>query len=404
MTNDGRKILMLLGGIYYLKPAIEAAHELGYYVITADYLPNNIAHQWSDEFVNVSIIDKEAVLEVASKKKIDGILSYAVDPGVETAAYVAEKLGLPSVGPYQSVKILQNKALFRKFLKEHNFNTPFAESFYNYEDVLSNIKKIVFPVIVKPVDSAGSKGVTRVDDISYLKKAVEYAQKYSHNNGEFIIEEFIELSGYQSGSDSFSINGKMVFTTFDDQHFDINSSNPYTPAMHVWPSSMSINAQTYLKSEIQRLISLLNMQTSIYNIEARVGVDGKAYIMECSPRAGGNRISELIRMATGVDMITACVKASMGEIVTVQSKPFDGYWINLIVHSNRDGVYHGYAINESLKNNIKDIVMYSKAGDRVNKFASAGAVVGSVFFRFDNAPEINTSYSYQDNFIKVNIG
>lgn len=392
---------MLLGGIYYLKPAIEAAHELGYYVITADYLPNNIAHQWSDEFVNVSIIDKEAVLEVASKKKIDGILSYAVDPGVETAAYVAEKLGLPSVGPYQSVKILQNKALFRKFLKEHNFNTPFAESFYNYEDVLSNIKKIVFPVIVKPVDSAGSKGVTRVDDISYLKKAVEYAQKYSHNNGEFIIEEFIELSGYQSGSDSFSINGKMVFTTFDDQHFDINSSNPYTPAMHVWPSSMSINAQTYLKSEIQRLISLLNMQTSIYNIEARVGVDGKAYIMECSPRAGGNRISELIRMATGVDMITACVSAAMGDKVNLGLNDFDAYYLDVILHSNKRGLLKYANISNKIQNNLMDVSLYKKVGETICEFGAANDTIGSVFLKFNNKESLDFYMANQYNLIDV---
>ena len=86
-----RKKLMLLGGIRYLLPAIEAAHKHGYHVITVDYLPDNIAHRYSDEYHNVSIIDKEAVLQLAQKLQIDGILSFAVDPGVVTAAYVAEK-------------------------------------------------------------------------------------------------------------------------------------------------------------------------------------------------------------------------------------------------------------------------------------------------------------------------
>ena len=74
-----QKKLMLLGGIRYLLPVIEAAHEQGYYVITADYLPDNIAHKYSDEYVNVSIIDKEAVLKVAREKEIDGILSFGVE-------------------------------------------------------------------------------------------------------------------------------------------------------------------------------------------------------------------------------------------------------------------------------------------------------------------------------------
>ena len=114
MVENKQKKLMLLGGGRYLLPAIEAAHKLGAYVITADYLPDNYAHKFSDEYVNVSIIDKEAVLKVAQEKKIDGIMAFACDPGVVPAAYVAEKMGLPQTGPYESVCILQNKRRFRK--------------------------------------------------------------------------------------------------------------------------------------------------------------------------------------------------------------------------------------------------------------------------------------------------
>ena len=112
-----QKKIMLLGGIRYLLPVIKAAHEQGYYVITADYLPNNIAHKYSDEYVNVSIIDKEAVLKVAQEKQIDGIMSFGVDPGVVAASYVQNKMGLPSFGPFESVEILQNKDKFRAFLQ-----------------------------------------------------------------------------------------------------------------------------------------------------------------------------------------------------------------------------------------------------------------------------------------------
>ena len=104
-----QKKLMLLGGLRYLIPVIEAAHKLGIYVITCDYLPDNIAHKYSDEYCNVSIVDKEAVLKIAQEKQIDGIMSFAVDPGVITAAYVQEQMGLPAFGPYESVCILQNK-------------------------------------------------------------------------------------------------------------------------------------------------------------------------------------------------------------------------------------------------------------------------------------------------------
>ena len=111
-----QKRLMLLGGSRYLLPVIEVAHKLGLYVITIDYLPNNIAHRYSDEYINVSIIDKYSVLEVAQEKKIDGIMSFACDPGVVTASYVAEKMSLPFQCSYEATKILQDKGLFREFL------------------------------------------------------------------------------------------------------------------------------------------------------------------------------------------------------------------------------------------------------------------------------------------------
>ena len=123
-----QKRIMLLGGLRYLLPVIDVAHKLGHYVITCDYLPHNIAHKYSDEYCNVSIIDREAVLAVAREKQIDGIMSFAVDPGVTTAAYVAEQMNLPQAGPYESICILQNKDRFRKFLAEHGFNVPQASA------------------------------------------------------------------------------------------------------------------------------------------------------------------------------------------------------------------------------------------------------------------------------------
>jgi formate-dependent phosphoribosylglycinamide formyltransferase (GAR transformylase) len=87
------KKLLLLGGLRYLIPIIKSAQKMGYYVITCDYIPDNIAHQYANEYHNISILDKDAVLALAMKLKIDGIMSFAVDPGVTTAAYVSNQMG-----------------------------------------------------------------------------------------------------------------------------------------------------------------------------------------------------------------------------------------------------------------------------------------------------------------------
>lgn len=396
-----RKIL-LLGGSRYLLPVIKSAHELGLYVITCDYLPDNIAHKYYDEYVNVSIIDKEAVLEAAKKLKIDGIMSFATDPGVVTAAYVAEKLGLPYGGSYESVSILQDKGRFRRFLTEHNFNVPHAKSYEKLEDALSDTEFFTWPVIVKPVDSAGSKGVTRVDDKNELRRAIEYALEFSHCY-QFIIEDFIEKKGCSSDSDSFSIDGKLVVTTFSSQRFDIQSDNPYAPMAYSWPSTFSREHEDELTSEIQRLLTLLDMQSSIYNIETREGVDGKAYIMEVSPRGGGNRLAEMIRYASGVDMIKAAVQAAVGlPIDKVKQPQYDGCWAEYVLHSRVDGNFKELWIEPDFAaKNVIEVDLWVKKGEEIHSFTAANFAIGTVVMKFASEEELESKLSSMERYIKV---
>ena len=233
-----QKKLMLLGGIRYLLPVIKAAHEQGYYVITADYLPDNIAHQYSDEYVNVSIIDKEAVLKIAREKEIDGIMSFGVDPGVIAASYVQNQMGLPSFGPFESVDILQHKDKFRSFLTENGFNVPWAYGFSSEIEAWESRKKFTYPLIVKPTDSAGSKGCTRVDCEGELMTAIQYAFKFSITS-HIIIEEFLEKKGCSSDTDSYAQDGQLKFVSFSAQRFDSNAVNPYTPSAYSWPSTFT---------------------------------------------------------------------------------------------------------------------------------------------------------------------
>ena len=395
------KRLMILGGSRYALPVIKAAHELGCYVITCDYLPDNIAHKYSDEYCNVSIIEKDAVLEAAKKMKIDGIMSFACDPGVVTAAYVAEKLGLPSCGPYESVCILQNKGKFRKFLTDNGFKVPVAKGYTSVADALNDVELFNWPVIVKPTDSAGSKGVTRVDDPAKLKASIEYALSFSHCS-EFIIEDFIEQKGFSSDTDSFSIDGELRFVSFDCQRFDKNADNPYTPAAFNWPASISDEHQKELTSEIQRLLKLLNMKTSIYNIETRESTNGKAYIMECSPRGGGNRLAEMLRYATGVDLIKNTVRAAIGEpIEGVEQKPYNGAWAEIILHSDKSGVFKRLEISDEIKENVVEEDLWIKEGTRVGGFSAANEAIGTLVLRFDTQEEMLEQMEKMDKLVKV---
>lgn len=396
-----QKKLMLLGGIRYLLPVIKAAHEQGYYVITADYLPGNIAHRYSDEYVNVSIIDKEAVLKVAREKEIDGIMSFGVDPGVIAASYVQNEMGLPSFGPYESVDILQHKDKFRTFLTENGFNVPWAFGFSSESEAWKSKDKFTYPLIVKPTDSAGSKGCTRVDCEEELTAAIQNAFKYTIS-GHIIIEEFLEKKGCSSDTDSYAQDGQLKFVSFSAQRFDANAVNPYTPSAYSWPSTFTQEEEEYLTSEIQRLITLLGMKTSVFNIEVRVATNNKPYIMELTPRGGGNRLCEMLRYATGVDMITAITRAMVGdEPEIIEQKPYNGHWAEIILHANKNGIFAGLQIDPSLPAEIIEKDLWVKAGDFVHGFEAANDAIGTLVLRFEKAEDLEKAITNQSEWLKV---
>ena len=386
-----RKKLMLLGGIRYLLPAIDAAHKHGYHVITVDYLPNNIAHQYSDEYYNVSIIDKEAVLQLAQELQIDGILSFAVDPGVVTAAYVAEKMGLPFTCSYETACILQDKARFRQFLSDNGFNVPTAKGYSNAEEALQDIDLFHWPVIVKPVDSAGSKGVTRVDAPANLKRAINHALASSHS-GHFIIEDFLEKEGLSCGSESFTVNGKLLYNGFYDQYFDNEAENPYTPSAECWPSSKDEKYLNEIRSELQRLFDLLHVQTGLFNVEWRVCKDGKCYLMEVSPRAGGNRLAEMLNIAADVDIIDAEVQKAVGEPITanIHEPNYNGHYAILVLHNEKAGRFQAVQINKYFKqNHVIEEEIRVKPNESVEPFTGANTAIGTLFLQFTSREEMD---------------
>ena len=400
------KKLMVLGGSRYILPVIETAHKLGIYVITCDYLPDNTAHKYSDEYCNVSIIDKEAVLEAAMKLHIDGIMSFACDPGFVTASYVAEQMGLPFQCSYESAVILQDKGLFRQFLSDHAFNVPHAKRYTDVARPLGDIDYFTWPVIVKPVDSAGSKGVTKVDDPAMLGPAIETAMAASHN-AAFIIEDFLTFEGYHSNADLFTVGGKLAFSTYSDHLFDQNADNPYVPVMSIWPSSMKKVHQRYLTKEIQRLLDLLGVQDGIYNIEACVGSDGKPYIMEISPRGGGNRIAEIQEIAFEIKLIENEIRKSVGmSLLEVEQKECDGYWCEMAVHarSGQSGVLKSITLDSDIKRKyIKVTDISVKPGDVIHPFTGANMSLGNMFLRFDSREELDDVMSRQEEWLHIEI-
>ena len=261
-----------------------------------------------------------------------------------------------------------------------------------------------WPAIVKPTDSAGSKGVTKVNRLADLEPALKVAFEHSLS-GRVIVEEFIEKQGCSSDSDCFSVDGQLKFVSFSAQRFDENAPNPYTPSAYSWPSTFTKEQEAELTSEVQRLLTLLGMRTSIYNIETRVGTNGKPYIMEVSPRGGGNRLAEMIRFATGVDLITNAVRAAVGEeVIEVEQKPYDGHWAEVVLHSDKDGIFQELLIDASVFNaKVIETDLWVKPGDCVREFRGANDAIGTLVLNFASESELVSALKELTRWITVKV-
>lgn len=390
----------MLGGSAQQVVAIETAKRLGYYTVLCDYLTDNPGQYSADKFYLVSTTDKNAVLEVAEKENIDGILAYASDPAAPTAAYVAEKLGLPT-NPFESVEILSNKDRFRKFLLENGFNSPYACGFSCIEDIIASQDKFRLPVLIKPVDSSGSKGIIRIDNWNQLSDAYKYALGFSRCK-KVVIEEYLEKFGYQIAGDGLVIDGRLVFRYFGNDHFNPECVNPYVPVSASFPYNMPAEIHDKIHNEIQRLVSLLDMKTSCYNFDIRIDSDYNVYLMEVAPRDGGNYIPQVIRYATGTDLIECAVRGAMGEEIKLPEYKAEGFWSYFAVHSLKDGILKEIKINPDVeKNNIVENHITAEAGDEIKAFTGANTTLGILIMKFDSMEQMLDMMDNSEKWIKV---
>ena len=286
-----QKKILLLGGSAQQVVAIKTAKQLGYYTVLCDYLPDNPGQYVADKYYNASTTDVEAVYEIARSEQVDGILAYASDPAALPAAIVAERLGLPS-NPAKSVEVLGLKYPWRQFLHKHGFACPKFFSFHpdtSFDEIKANCTDFTFPVVVKPTDSSGSKGVTRLDSWEGFEKAVAWADSYSRNK-VLLIEEFIQRGfPHVIGGDIFVWDGTIVLYGEMSCLRDTEKS-PLIPIGEQMPSGLNEKQQANVHNELQRIVSALDIRFGELNIEIILDKDDNVHFLELGPRAGGNMI------------------------------------------------------------------------------------------------------------------
>ncbi|MCI5779177.1 MAG: ATP-grasp domain-containing protein [Lentisphaeria bacterium] len=376
-----KKKLLILGAMEMHVPLILRAKKLGLHTITCDYLPDNPGHKIADEAFFDSTTDLEAVTELATRLKVDGVMTYNSDPAAPTAAYVAEKLKLPG-NPYHAVKIMSEKDLFRQFLREHDLNVPRYKNFKAGDDI-KGLEEFRFPVIVKPVDSSGSKGCTVVDTPHNVFAASLQALTFSRCN-RFIVEEYIVPRGAQLHGDGFVKDGKIVFLYLGDHHFDANVNN-LVPYSTTYPTTHPQDEFEQCIAQLQKFMSLVGFKNGGFNVELRISnANGKAYIIDIGARNGGNFTPKIIEYATGFNFMDKAIALAMGWPVTDFKFEQKGFFSHLILHSRIDGIIDKIEISEEIQKRTLESHIYLHKGDHISAFLGASSAAGVLLMRYES--------------------
>lgn len=383
-------------------PVIEKAKQLGYYTILCDYLPDNPGQYSADKFYPVSTTDKEAVLEIAEKELVDGVLAYASDPAAPTAAYVAEKMGLPG-NPYESVEILCNKDRFRHFLTENDFSAPQAKDYALVEEALQEEGSFDYPIIIKPVDSSGSKGATVLYTEESLKEALEFAFSFSRSH-RLIIEHFIEKKHpYLIGGDLFIEDGKIVLWGLLNCHRDTNV-NSLVPVGKSYPLQLGPADMQNVKDTLTSMVEKLGIRDGAMNVELVVDEQDLVWPIDVGPRSGGNMIPDLLGDMFGVDIAQMSIEAAMGTAIKENDahEP-EGCYATHNLHSRRSGIYQGIRFSQEIEPYIYRKCVYKKPGDPVEFFDNASKCLGIVFLKFPSQTVMEDLLNRINDLIRIEV-
>ena len=303
---EAKKKIAIIGGSYLQLPAVLKAKELGYEVHCFSWRDGAVCAEHADFFYPISIIEKEAILQECERIGINGITTIASDVAVLTVNYVASRMRLIS-NPNEYSEVTTNKYLMRKCFTENGIPSPRYAIASQSEDY--NITSFQFPLIVKPTDRSGSRGVEKVLDPLQLDAAIARAQKEAFSRAA-IIEEFV--TGREISVESISYQGQHTILQITDK---VTTGSPFFVELeHHQPSTLPGQIQSEVKAIVLKALDALHIQYGASHSELKITEDGDIRVIEIGARMGGDFIgSTLVRLSTGYDFLEGVIKVAMGE-------------------------------------------------------------------------------------------
>lgn len=303
------KKVLIVGAGFLQKFVIQRAKELGYYVLAVDADPKAPGFAFADEYAVIDIVDKEKCFEYARQKKIDGVMTAATDYPIITVAYIAEKLQLSSI-TVKTAEMIKNKYLVKKCLVDHRVDD--SEQVYQitkHKDIHGVMEYLKYPVMVKPCDGSGSRGVnccTEPNEFEWMcKTALESSQ-----SGRAIIETFV--SGEEYGAESFVYKGNVYVMAVMKKK--MTTAPYYAELGHFLGNSIPEPLREKIKCCAKKAIHALGIEYGAVNMDILVSQSGEVHIVDVGARMGGNLIgSHIIPLGTGIDYMGNLIRICVGD-------------------------------------------------------------------------------------------
>jgi biotin carboxylase len=306
MIENKKQKLAVIGASYLQQPLVEKCKELGVYSICFAWEEGAVCKDLCDKFYPISTIDKDAILKVCQEEKIDGITTIASDVATLTVCYVAEKMGLVG-NPDKYSQTTTNKYLMRQCFMEYGVPSP--KFTLVDDDDHYQITGFKFPLIVKPTDRSGSRGVEKVLDPVQLEEAISRARKESFEH-KAVIEEFV--TGREISVESISYQGKHHILQITDK---VTTGSPFFVELeHHQPSSLPEDVKLRVREIVLCALDALHIEYGASHAELKITEDGDIRVIEIGARMGGDFIgSDLVKLSTGYDFLKGVIGVAFGE-------------------------------------------------------------------------------------------
>lgn len=387
------KKLLLAGGAYADIPMIHAAKRLGYHVITSGNRPDEMGHLHSDEYRCADFSDREAIAALAAELNVDAICASCNDFSALSAAYAAETLGLPGHDPIDVAEIIHHKDRFRRFALDNGIPSPRAWAFSTRDDALALMPSLPFPLLVKPVDLTGGKGIALLQGVDDAPAVLDRSFGISRAK-RVVAEEFIE--GTRHGFSAFLRRGRVAFYFTDNEHYYLN---PYLVSAATAPGSVPTSAENELCAISERIASLLSLVDGILHIQFILR-DDSPVIIEICRRPPGDLYVRLVEHVTGVPYPEWLVRAEAGlDCRDLRHAPPSICMTRHCIMASSPGRVKDIVFDGALEGRIVDSLLWWKKGDPVTDVMTTK--FGIVFVRYESSEEMQDLSPRLNDLIRV---